>query len=178
VKRLYGDQAAAVLKVYAPSTPEEVLDAATELASARFIAYGTWKWCWLQTRTGGRPVYRYFYTHPRPKYRPLGDSGEEVPAARGAVHSAEIQYAMGNLPLDPRYAWAEDDYKVSKVLETYFANFIKTGNPNGGGLPEWPAYGSDTHYRLMRVDVNSQAEPEPHLERYLALDGINTGGAR
>jgi len=50
--------------VYAPSTPEEVLDAATDLASARFIAYGTWKWTVLQARTGGKPVYRYLYSSP------------------------------------------------------------------------------------------------------------------
>jgi len=64
VKRLYGDRSAEVLKVYAPSTPEEVLDAATDLASARFIAYGTWKWTVLQARTGGKPVYRYLYSSP------------------------------------------------------------------------------------------------------------------
>ena len=172
VRRLYGDRAGEVLKAYAPSTEEEVIEAATELASARFIAYGTWKWAELQAKTGERPVYRYFYAHPRPKYTPVGEGGAAVPPARGAVHSAEIQYAMGNLKLDPRYAWEQADYKVSEVVQAYFANFIKTGNPNGPDLPNWPAYAGESHYQIMRLDVDSHAEPEPHLDRYMALDAV------
>src|SRR5581483_8031696 len=150
VKRLYGDHADEVLKVYTPSTPDEVREAATELASERFIAFSTWKWTELQTQNGGKPVYRYYYAHPRPRF--LGN--EATPArpgpppdpARGAAHSAEIQYAMGNIPIDPRYAWEPADHKVSEILQAYFVNFIKTGNPNGSGLPEWPAYTASARY--------------------------------
>jgi para-nitrobenzyl esterase len=185
VRRLYGDRAGEVLKAYAPSTSEEVLDAATELASARFIAYGTWKWTELQMKTGGKPVYRYFYAHPRPRLIEAANPapapaataaagrGGPPQAPRGAAHSAEIQYAMGNLPLDPRYAWEAVDHKVSEVMRAYFVNFIKTGNPNGPGLPNWPAYASGTNFERMRLDVDSRAEPEPHRDRYLALDTLN-----
>src|ERR1035438_660722 len=185
VRRLYGDRAGEVLKAYAPSTSEEVLDAATELASARFIAYGTWKWTELQMKTGGKPVYRYFYAHPRPRLIEAANPapapaataaagrGGPPQAPRGAAHSAEIQYAMGNLPLDPRYAWEAVDHKVSEVMGAYFVNFIKTGNPNGPGLPNWPAYASGTNFERMRLDVDSRAEPEPHRDRYLALDTLN-----
>ena len=173
VRKLYGERAGEILKVYAPTTREEVLEAATDLASARFIAYGTWKWADLQARTGGKPVYRYLYAHPRPPFLPAGRGGESQPP-RGAAHSAEIQYAMGNLPIDPRYAWAPDDHKVSEVVQAYFANFVKTGNPNGPGLPDWPPYAGDTRYQIMRLDVDSHAQPEPHLERYRALDAVNS----
>ncbi len=174
VRTLYGDRADDVLKVYAPSNTPEVLEAATDLASARFIAFGTWKWAVLQARTGGNPVYRYFYAHPRPMFLPAAGRGGEAPAPHGAVHSAEIQYVMGNLALDPRYAWGPEDFKVSEIAQAYFANFIRTGNPNGPDLPKWPAYSSETDYQLMRLDVDSHAEPEPHLERYRALDAINS----
>ncbi len=183
IRKFYGDRAEQVLKAYAASTPEEVLEAATHLASARFIGYGTWKWAELQAKTGGKPVYRYFYTRIRPKF--LGTPGQPAPGAgaaagrggppaapRGAAHSAEIQYAMGNLNLDKRYAWEPADYKVSEVMQAYFVNFIKTGNPNGAGLPNWPAYGSQTNYQRMRIDVDSRAEPEPNRDRYLALDAL------
>lgn len=179
VRKLYGAHADEVLKAYAASTPEEVLQAATDLASARFIGHGTWKWTELQMQTGGRPVYRYMYARPRPKYTPLdGPAQPAAPAAaarpgpaipRGAAHSAEIQYAMGNLPLDKRYAWEPGDFKVSETLQGYFVNFIKTGNPNGAGLPEWPAY-SSPGYQRMRIDVTSRVEAEPGRARYLALD--------
>ncbi len=176
VRRLYGAQADGVLKAYAASTPEGILQAATDLASARFIGHGTWKWAELHLQTGGQPVYRYMYARPRPAYTPL--NGQAQPPApprpgpsipRGAAHSAEIQYALGNLPLDHRYAWDRDDAKVSEVLQGYFLNFIKTGNPNGAGLPEWPAYTSPA-YQRMRIDVTAQSEAEPERARYLALD--------
>jgi para-nitrobenzyl esterase len=173
VRRLYGDRAGEILKAYTPSTPEEVMEAATHLASARFIAYGTWKWAVLQSKTGGKPVYRYYYTHPRPQFLPAAKNGNPAPPSRGAVHSAEIQYVMGNLSLDPRYTWTPADHQVSETAQAYFANFIKTGNPNGTGLPEWPAYNNDTH-QLMRLDVESHAETEPHLNWYLALDAVNS----
>ena len=92
------------------------------------------------------------------------------PAARGAVHSAEIEYAMGNLATNKTYAWTPDDYKVSEVMQNYFANFIKTGNPNGSGLPNWPALTSKGPAQYMRIDVNSRAETEAHRDRYQIMD--------
>jgi para-nitrobenzyl esterase len=186
IRKFYGDKAEPVLKAYAASTTDEVYEAATHLASARFISYGTWKWAELQMKTGGKPVYRYLYAHPRPAY--LGMPGESVPAEpaggkgdsgagvqqtappHGAEHSAEIQYAMGNLDLDKRYTWEPADYEVSKTMQAYLVNFIKTFNPNGSGLPNWPAYRADNRYQCMRIDVTSQAEPEGDRERYLALE--------
>jgi len=177
VRKLYGDRAGEILKVYRASTPEEVIEAATFLASARFIAYGTWKWTELQAKTGGKPVYRYLYAHPRPKFLGTPNQPQTVPEAAaapyGAAHSAEIQYAMGNLSLDKRYVWEPADYKVSEVMQSYFVNFIKTRNPNAAGLPNWPAYTSDTNFQRMRLDVDSRVETEPYRDRYLVLDEVN-----
>ena len=135
-------------------------------------------------QTSGKPVYRYLYAKVRPPYlgmpgqpppappSPAAGSAQQPQAPRGAVHSAEIQYAMGNLDLDKRYAWEPADYDVSKTMQAYFVNFIKTGKPDGPGLPPWPAYRPETGYQRMRIDVTSQAEPEPHRDRYLALDAV------
>jgi para-nitrobenzyl esterase len=180
IKRFYGDQADDILKAYSANTTDEVYEAAMHLASARFVGFSTWKWSELQMKSGGKPVYRYLYARPRPAF--LGTPGQEpapgrgggrggqTAGPRGASHSAEIQYAMGNLDLDKRYAWEPADYDVSKTMQAYFVNFIKTGNPNGAGLPEWPAYRADTDYQRMRIDVQSHAETEAHRDRYVALD--------
>jgi para-nitrobenzyl esterase len=77
---------------------------------------------------------------------------------------------MGNLDLDRRYTWQPADYEVSKAMQAWFVNFIKTGNPNGPGLPEWPAYRPDNNYQIMLIDVKSHAEAERRRDRYLALD--------
>ena len=181
IKRFYGDKSDDVLKAYSAGTTDEVYEAATHLASARFVGFSTWKWSELQMQKSGKPVYRYLYARPRPAF--LGMPGQPAPTGgrevarqqagpRGAAHSAEIQYAMGNLDLDKRYTWEPADYEVSKTMQAYFVNFIKTGNPNGPGLLEWPAYRADSKYQRMRIDVESRAEPEADRTRYLALDAV------
>jgi para-nitrobenzyl esterase len=186
VRKLYGDRAAEVLKLYPAATSEEVIESATDLASDRFLGYSTWKWFDLHTRTGGKPVYRYFYSRPRPQVVPeLGNatpglaggiikSTEARPApappARGAVHSAEIEYAMGNLATNKVFSWTPEDYQVSKVMQEYFANFVKTGDPNGPGLPSWPVVAGGRPVQIMRLDVKSGAEPDKRQARYLFLD--------
>jgi len=185
--KIFGDRAADAAKVFPASTAAEAQQSLTDLASDRFIGYSTWKWLDTHASTSGKPVYRYLYAHPRPPLvasmgdaRPglaggivRGGGGEAPPAATGAVHSAEIEYAMGNLPLNPVFAWAADDHKVSETMQAYFENFIKTGNPNGPGVPEWPSGGVNRRGEVqrMRIDVNSRAEVEPRA-RYLFLDQV------
>ncbi|MCG6955133.1 MAG: carboxylesterase family protein [Gemmatimonadetes bacterium] len=172
VRRLYGDDAPAVLALYPDSTDAMARESATALASDRFIALSTWKWAEMQRLTGDAPVYRYYFARPRPRTAE-GINGP-MPLPRGAVHSAEIEYALGNLATNPVYAWTSDDYEVSRTMEGYFANFIKTGDPNGTGLPEWPQAGTDPQapMMLMRIDVRPRAEAAPHRDRYVLLERL------
>jgi para-nitrobenzyl esterase len=90
---------------------------------------------------------------------------------RGAPHASEIEYALGNLHLNPVYAWTAEDRRTSEAMQGYFANFVKTGNPNGAGLPSWPLGRPDAQGRVMRmrIDAEPRAEPEPR-ERYQFLE--------
>jgi para-nitrobenzyl esterase len=166
VRKLYGDKAEALLKLYPVASNDQVIPAATDLASDWTIVYPTWKWIDSHGKTSGHPVYRYLYTH----VLPLEDTVNK-PAFRGAPHSAEIPYALGNLDLIKVYQWTADDFKVSATMQAYFANFIKTGNPNGPGLPTW--YGLQSSIpKVMVLDVNAHSEPEKNARRYAVLDQL------
>jgi para-nitrobenzyl esterase len=184
---LYGDKADEVMELYPASTDEEVIKAATALSSDRFIVYSTWKWADLQIKTGGKPVYRYLFSRVRPAMTAQmgnatpglaggvvkGDAAKATPkasAAVGAAHASEIEYAMGNLASNKVYAWTPDDYKVSVTMENYFANFIKTGNPNGAGLAKWDANTGKSPVKFMNIDVTSEQKTEADRDRYLFLD--------
>jgi para-nitrobenzyl esterase len=165
LQKQFGGEAESALKLLPGSTPEEVIASATVLAGARFIASGTWKWLELQTRTG-KPVYRYLYARPRP----ATVEPSTTPAPTGAVHSAEIEYALGNLATNKVYAWTPDDYEVSRVMQAYFANFIRTGNPNGSALADWPAFHKGEDVQTMILDVHPHAAREPNRAMYVFLD--------
>lgn len=183
VKELYGNKADEVLKLYPAGTPEVTEQSATDLAGDRFIAYSTWKWFDLHRKNSTQPVYRYYYAHPRPEMRDksleAGLAGgvikknsntPKTPIPKGAVHSAEIEYAMGNLAGNKEYAWTEDDYSVSETMMNYFANFIKTGNPNGDKLPIWPMAKEDEKPEVMIIDLVSKSKKAENDARYLFLD--------
>jgi para-nitrobenzyl esterase len=187
--RVFGARAAEAERHFPFGTTDEAAQSLTDLAGDRFIGFSTWKWLEEHGRTSGQPVYRYLYARPRPSPVEAGVTANLAggvtrgaapanapPPARGAVHSAEIEYAMGNLPLNKVFGWTPDDYKVSETMQGYFANFIKTGDPNGAGLPTWPrgnASGNAPVQRI-RIDVDTRAEAEPRA-RYQFLDQIYYG---
>ncbi len=184
VKEIYPDNYEEVLKLYPHEPEKEIALSATALASDRFIVYSTWKWFDLHRKNSEQPVYRYLFSRIRP---PLVDQSlssglaggtvkkdeneASTPKPVGATHASEIEYCMGNLNLADEYAWTPDDHKVSETMLNYFANFVLTGNPNGGNLPQWPAAeASDTTPPVMIIDVQSKAMDAQHDDRYLFLD--------
>jgi para-nitrobenzyl esterase len=166
VEKIYGNKAQEILKIYSAKNDEEVAQVATDLASDRYIAYSTWKLIDLHGKTNGHPVYRYIFNRKRPEF--IG-KGENNANPLGAVHASDIEYALGNLPLNNRYAWTNDDYKTSETMQDFLINFIKTGNPNGPGLPNW--YGLQSSIpKVMNIDAESKSEQEKNGRRYVAFD--------
>lgn len=184
VKEAYPKKHKEVLALYPHNTDEELQWAATNLASDRFIVYSTWKWFDLHRKNSDEPVYRYLYSKIRPPLRDAnltsglaggtverGSDAPPAPKPLGAPHAAEIEYAMGNLHLVEDYAWTADDFRVSKTMQEFFANFIKTGNPNGENLPEWPnAEANDKTPPVMILDTESSSKNAQNDSRYEFLD--------
>lgn len=175
VKELYGERADEVLSYYPAASVEQVMTSARELASDRFLSYSTWKWVDLHGQTSTQPTFYYFYARPRPdtvvpSAQAAATNSPSIP--RGAVHSAEIEYAMGNLSTNKVFAWTKDDFEVSRVMQNYFANFIQTGDPNGEELPEWRAYHSEPTYPRLTIDVETRLGPDTRRTRHQLLDAI------
>jgi carboxylesterase type B len=123
-RRKFGPLAEEFLRRYPADTDDEAARASNAAIrdNAR-ISTHLWATDWL--RHAGSPVYTYFWTHAAPG---------------GASHGAEIDYVFGNLD-GPQ--WTDADRAVAGLVSGYWVNFITTGDPNGPGLPHWPAYAPD-----------------------------------
>ncbi|HET7267976.1 MAG TPA: carboxylesterase family protein [Oleiagrimonas sp.] len=171
IEKQFGAHADQALKLYPGATLEQIKASGTALVGDEFIALATWSWMHWQRKTGEAPVYYYFFTQPRPAKR----DGSAGPGT-GAVHSGEIEYALGNLSGNHVYAWTDADRKVSSVMQGYFAHFIKTGNPNGRGLPYWPR-AMQKHGGLLRqvIGTHTRAVISHKGARYRFLLKYYTG---
>lgn len=161
-EKSFGARSAEFLQVYPAATDAEAVRSAIDFAGDSFIAFSTWEWLEAQAATGGAAVYRYHFERPSPadKYHPAGS---------GAFHSDEIEYVFGTLNSRTDAVWQPEDQKLSDLVETYWTNFARSGNPNGANVPEWPQYNQGNGWQLMHLDVNSAAGPDEHRARYLFL---------
>ena len=185
VEKAFNVPADKLLPMYGINTDADIMQLpGYQLAGDIFIAYATWKWMNAQQQTCSKPIYRYIFCRPRPemvmKNKEAGlaggvqDKKSDAPAAPkipGAIHSADIEYEMGNLSTNNVFAWNADDYAISNIFESYYANFIKTGNPNGLGLPEWTPINGQAVAPVMQIDVNTHLKADPQMEnRYKLID--------
>ena len=163
LQQLYPHDYEQVFNLYPATNIEQVMDAAQDLASDRFISFGTYHWMNTVTQSSGKLGFYYSYQHVRP-----ANVEKEAPEAppRGATHSAEIEYVLGNLDVNKLYRWQEEDYKVSRLTQQYFANFIKFGDPNGENLATWPSFAEN---KLMTLSLRPKAQTIDKLKKRYAF---------
>lgn len=161
MKGTFGDMTDEIFESYGINSDEDVYGLpGMTLSGDMFTGFPTWKTCDYHATTSKQSVFRYKFNHPRP-----GHSTETVEPI-GAVHSADIEYAMGNLSSNRTYDWKEVDYAISDLFLSYYANFCKTGDPNGDGLPTWtPINGRLDVAPVMQIDTTSIEVANPKLEK-------------
>ena len=166
----FNEAAPEFLKLYPASTDAEAFRSAADFSGDTFIAFSTWKWLDMQLKTGNSPVYQYLFQQV-PKTKPGAMMGPLPAIEAGSKHAGEIEYVFETLKSQEGVTWADDDFKVSELMANYWVNFIKTGNPNGSGLPNWPASFKKDGYQVMYLnDSNSHAAPDARRARYEFLD--------
>ncbi len=161
----FGAKASDFLKAYSASNDAEALRVSEDFSGDAFIAYSTWEWLEAQVETGDAPVYRYRFD--------LGSPGDPFhPAAIGAFHSDDIEYVFGTLDSRRGAKWRPEDYKLSELMQAYWTNFAKAGDPNNSGLPRWPVYNEAAKWQVMHLSPDSEARPDRHRDRYLFLQQV------
>lgn len=138
---MLGPNAAAVLALY-PSG-QDAQAAARQSGHDATMMSGA---AWAAARPGNAPLYYYDFEHVMP-----GDTAADW----GSYHSSELPYVFNTLHVLNR-PWTQTDDRVSSLLQAYWVNFIKTGNPNGGDLPRWTAFDA-TKDEVMALG------PAPHM---------------
>lgn len=161
------EQLQALLNAYDIHTDEDIYtQAAMDLCSDLFTGDCTRRWCMLHSSAQTTFVYRFL--PPRPEHNP-----QPAKFANGACHSADIEYAMGNLETNTNFAWAKNDEQLSALFQTTYFNFCHTGNPNyPKQLPiDWIPFTTDEPW-MLQLDYIPSLQKDNIPNRCTILDSI------
>jgi para-nitrobenzyl esterase len=152
--RRFGDLADTFLKLYPAGSDDEAY--ASQLANFRDeLGFVMRNWAQLQTKTGKSKAYLYYFTHEPP----VAAGARNL----GATHGAEAQYVFENLA--PGRPWTDLDRQLADTISSYWVNFATSGDPNGKGLPKWPAYDEKKSDRSMVLGDKVEVGPAPDQAR-------------
>jgi len=161
IKAQYGPHADAILSVYPHATDAEAAKSSKELSRESTFSWSTWTWARMQSKQGKGKAFLYYYDYHAPD---VDSSG----------HGSDVPYAFQTLSGGRGAAPKPEDLKLSDMISSYWVNFAKTGDPNGPGLPKWPAF-AENDQQAMVFDAAPSARPVPNLDKIKAFDGYISG---
>ena len=165
VRAGYGVWADRILAAYPGATDAQALRSGRDLLRETIFAWPTWTWARLQAKTGHGAVFVYDFAH-RPPYPSPAFTRDW-----GATHGAEIAYVLGTFEAMPFMAAAgADDHALAERMQAYWVNFARTGDPNGPGLPRWPAFTTAAPVE-MHFDGREKVGPVLNLDKLKVVDG-------
>lgn len=153
----YGKEANAILAAYPHATDAQATRATTQLRSDTIFDWGQYTWARLEASHGKHKVYVYYFDRPSAR------------DPNGSTHGQEVGYVFGNLGVGGRPAPTEADREISREMQSYWVNFATDGDPNGAGLPHWPAFTAAAPL-VMRIGVDPGPAPMPNQARLKVLD--------
>ena len=160
VKSRFGPFADKLIAAYPPGTGT-VAKTARDLMRDAAFGWQTWVWARLQSKTGKSKVF-YYYFDQHPDY-----PADSPKAGQGSPHGQEVSYVFQNM--NPNQQLTKSDKAISEAMAVYWTNFAKFGDPNGSGLPEWPAF-SDANPVLMYFSRTPHTGPVPSADSLKVMD--------
>jgi para-nitrobenzyl esterase len=146
-----------VLALYPHETDAVAVRSYEDLSRDSGTGWNNWTWARLHSRYGRSKAFLYYFDVSPPD------------STSGAYHGAETEYVFGR----PSASGRMEDAQVSQLMRRYWINFARSTDPNGPGLPIWPAF-SDNASVAMVFDRNSGARRLPNLDRMRAIDSFFT----
>jgi para-nitrobenzyl esterase len=142
-----GAMAVEFTKLYLITTQQQASE--SQKASARDSNLtSTYLWARERAKTAKTRVYTYYWDHVPP-----GPKKELYQA----FHSAELPYVFNSLNRANR-PWEAVDRSIAETTSSYWANFVKSGDPNGPGLPKWPAFDANDP---VTMELGDRFAPRP-----------------
>jgi para-nitrobenzyl esterase len=151
IAKAFGALPPQLMAAYPHSTDAEALRARVDFESDLRFRWDMWAWARLQASTGKHNVYFYRFAQKPPFPE------NSVRAGWDASHFAELWYVFDHLSQEP-WRWTAADHRLSGTISAYWANFVKTGDPNGDGQPHWPAFKSANGPMLTLGDPVSSGD--------------------
>lgn len=162
LKGAWGDLPPPLITAYPYATDADAKAARSAFERDLRFGWDMWTWARLQAKAG-RQAFYYRFDHAPPF--PSGSVREHW----GASHFAELWYMFDNL--DPGDgAWSDGDRRLADTMAAYWVNFARTGNPNGPGLPMWPAF--DEGEQVMVLGEAPRPQPSPVDEQLRVFDAV------
>jgi para-nitrobenzyl esterase len=171
--KLFGSMTEGLMKAYPAATDADAYNAAAGAYGDYLFLQGTRQMLRAAAKSNPK-TYQYFFTRV---------SGVGKKTKWGAFHAAEIPYVFGTLPdsaygtkasfigdfaVDPD-SYNETDAKISAAMQGAWVQFAKTGDPNGSGLPKWPAFSNNESY----LEFGDTIAPKTGLKK-TQLDFLET----
>jgi para-nitrobenzyl esterase len=158
----YGDKADEFMKLFPGTTDTEVAASMKKLTMMQFAAMPDY----LYAGFSKSPEYIYEFSHV-----PVDKPGFPN---YGAFHTSEVPFALHTLHLWNR-PWRDIDFAVEKTMNNYWVNFVKSGNPNGPGLPEWKTYDKSSG-GILEIGDQTKLSEGLYKSEFEFLESLQTTG--